>query len=168
MGHVWSRYRQSRNILKNTITEKYNQYLVRKSSELVNNRKRAWNLIQSNNKSKRIPNVMQLDSTVATTPFQIADLFNSYFYSTFKKCPDGLEKPVIDKRFNRFLNDLAFTPDDVFFVLKISIQIKLVARIIFMASFLKNVLLNLLPLSLESLITHFNQVDFLCPGNWPT
>ena len=61
---------------------------------------------------------MQLDSTVATTPFQIADLFNSYFYSTFNKCPDGLEKPVINKRFIRFLNDLDFTPDDVFFVLQ--------------------------------------------------
>ena len=61
---------------------------------------------------------MQLDATTAATPSEIADIFNSYFFSTLKKCSNDLDKPFINVHLNHFLNDLAFTPDDVFFVLK--------------------------------------------------
>ena len=115
---LWKRYRQLRNTLKNAIHEKYNQYLVRESSEIVNNPKRAWNLIHSKTKTKRLPSVMQLDRVTATTPSQIANIFNSYFYSTFKKSSNITEKPPINVYFNPSLCDIVFTPDDVFSVLQ--------------------------------------------------
>ena len=115
---MWKRYRQLRNTLKNAIHYKYNQYLFKESSEIVNNPKRACNLIHSKTKSKRLPNIMQSEALTATTPLQIANMFNSYFYSTLKKCSTIVEKPSIDSHSYPFLSDFVFTPDDVYSVLR--------------------------------------------------
>ena len=70
------KYRQYRNLLKNAISVKYEQYLVRESSEITKNPKRAWNLIHTKTKTKRLPNLMYSDGKKVSEPLQIANLYN--------------------------------------------------------------------------------------------
>ena len=114
----WAKYRQFRNMLKTAITRNYNQYLSREASEITKNPKRAWNLIHTKTKNKRLPNIMHLDDQVASNPNQVANLFNDYFYSTFTPPAQNLDMPNISTRNNQGLFNLIFTPDDIVTVLK--------------------------------------------------
>ena len=114
---LWEKYRDYRNNLKQLIARKYNQYLVDESSEITTNPKRAWNLINTKTKTKRIPSLVNLDGTDASNQFDAACLFNNYFYSTFTDPNSYIDLPVVNIFQNPFLNNLIFTPSDVLNVL---------------------------------------------------
>ena len=115
---LWEKYRHYRNLLKTAVSNNYNRYLSREASEISQNPKRAWNLIHKRTKTKRLPNIMQLDDKVASTTKQVADLFNEYFYSTFTPMDHSLVVPHINVLRNQDLSNVIFTPCDILIVLK--------------------------------------------------
>ncbi|XP_066270906.1 uncharacterized protein [Branchiostoma lanceolatum] len=92
----WAKFRKLRNKLKNLLSKKYNTYLSSPSSTLKESPKQFWAFVRAKSKSKTLPPVVQLDSTIAQSPMEKSSLFNDYFYSTFTKPDKDTTYPTID------------------------------------------------------------------------
>ena len=80
----WDRYKDFRRQLSDLVRRKHSDYLAAITSSLTDNPKRFWPFYRAKSKSPRIPSTISFHNQHASTAATKANMFNSFFQSTFK------------------------------------------------------------------------------------
>jgi hypothetical protein len=69
--------------VKELTLDKYNKYVDELASRIKDNPKRFWGLLKNKTNANRIPNQVNYETNVATSPIDKANLFNVFFERSF-------------------------------------------------------------------------------------
>jgi hypothetical protein len=96
----WENYKAVRNRLKNLVNSKYKDYISNLGSNLIDNPKRFWSLLNSRTKSKGSPTKIEHNGIETSDPVSMANVINDYFCSIFTKWENKTHPDVY-----KFIND---------------------------------------------------------------
>ena len=79
----WSKFKQIRNKLKNTLRTKHKTFMAGISEAVSKNPKRFWTYFKFKTKQKSIPNTIELNSILSSDNKEKCELFNTHFHASF-------------------------------------------------------------------------------------
>jgi hypothetical protein len=108
----WEIYKAVRNRLKNLVGTKYKDYISNLGSNLLENPKRFWSLLNNRTKSKGSPEKINCNGKEITDPIGMANAINSYFCGIFTPW-DNKPFPETTKFKNANLKHIILTVTEV-------------------------------------------------------
>ena len=87
---MWSKFRRLRAEIKKLIKYKKKVSISNLGQDLKSNPKRFWSYYKALNKTNRIPNTILYGNITVTDSISKANIFNTFFHSTFNACDDSI------------------------------------------------------------------------------
>jgi hypothetical protein len=108
----WDNYKVARNGLKNLVNRKYKDYIKHLGSDLTDNPKKFWSLLNSRTKTKGSPDRIVHSNIEYTEPVGMASILNQYLCSIFTEW-GNTKIPPIEAFVNDHLSSLTLTEEEV-------------------------------------------------------
>ena len=115
--YLWTKFRRLRAEIKKLIKYKKKAYISNLGQDLKSNPKRFWSYYKALNKTNRIPNTILYGNITATDSISKANIFNTFFHSTFNACDNSIyttvSHPLNDSMSVPCLSNIMLDSEDV-------------------------------------------------------
>ena len=114
--YLWSKFCRLRAEIKKLMKYKKKVYISNLGQDLKSNPKRFWSYYKALNKTNRIPNSILYGNITVTDSISKANIFNTFFHSTFNACDDSIppfSHPLNDSMSIPCLSNILLNSEDV-------------------------------------------------------
>ncbi|CAB3985676.1 Hypothetical predicted protein [Paramuricea clavata] len=115
--YLWAKFRRLRAEIKKLIKHKKKAYISNLGQDLKSNPKRFWSYYKALNKTNRISNTISYGNITATDSISKANIFNTFFHSTFNACDNSIyitvSHPLNDSMSVPCLSNITLDSEDV-------------------------------------------------------